>query len=209
MIITDIIAVDKKREKVYIDNEFAFVLYKGELHLYGIEVGKTLSDNVYSTIVNEVLLKRAKLRAMNLLTKKDYTEKQLCKKLSDGYYSESQIDKTVQFLKEYGYIDDVRYVRNYFFTYIQTTPRNKIVQKLLEKGISQDLIERLVDEIYEKEAELTDVPDEMELGRKLLDKKNYNINGSIKDRQKAYGYLIRKGICSENAMKLLKECQKE
>lgn len=209
MIITDIIAVDKKRDKVFIDNEFAFVLYKGELHLYGIETGKTISDSIYSTIVNEVLLKRAKLRAMNLLTKKDYTEKQIRKKLSEGYYSEAQIDLTIQFLKEYRYIDDVRYVRNYFFAYIQTKPRNKIIQKLLEKGISQDLIDSLVDEIYEEEAELTDIPDEMELGHKLLEKKKYDICGSMKEKQKAYGYLIRKGISSDIAMKLLKECQKD
>ena len=209
MIITDIIAVDKKREKVYIDNEFAFVLNKGEMHLYGIEVGNVLPDNIYSTIVNEVLLKRAKLRAMNLLTKKDYTEKQIRKKLSDGYYNDTQIDTTIQFLKEYGYIDDIRYVKNYFFAYIQTKPRNKIVQKLLEKGISQDLVERLVDEIDEEEAALTDVPDELELGRQLLAKTKYNISDSIKEKQKAYCYLIRKGISNDNVMKLLKEYQKD
>lgn len=209
MIITDIIAVDKKRDKIFIDNEFAFVLYKGELHLYGIEVGEELSDSIYSTIVNEVLLKRAKLRAMNLLTKKDYTEKQLRKKMSEGYYSETQIDFTMQFLKEYGYIDDARYVKNYFFAYIQTRPRNRIIQKLLEKGISQNLIDELVEEIYEEEAELTDIPDEMELGRKFLEKKKYDICNSMKEKQKAYGYLIRKGISSDIAMKLLKECQKD
>ena len=36
MFITDIIPIDKKRVKVYLDNEFAFVLYKGELRLYNI-----------------------------------------------------------------------------------------------------------------------------------------------------------------------------
>ena len=205
MIITDVIEVDKKRDKIYIDNEFAFVLYKGELHLYGIEVGQSLPANTYSTIVEEVLLKRAKLRAMNLLTKKDYTEKQLRKKLLDGYYNSNQIDVTVQFLKEYGYIDDARYVSNYFFSNIQSKPRNKIIQKLLEKGISQELIDELVDGIYAEEAELAGVPDEMELGRALLDRKKYDISGSIKEKQKAYGYLLRKGISSDIAMKLLKE----
>lgn len=209
MIITDIIALDKKRDKVYIDNEFAFVLYKGELHLYGIEVGKSLPSNTFTTIVDEVLLKRAKLRAMNLLTKKDYTEKQLRKKLSDGYYNNEQIEKTILYLKEYGYIDDIRYIKNYFSVYIQTKPRNLIVQKLLEKGISQENIDKLIDSIYEEEAELTGVPNEMELGRGLLDKKKYDINGSMKEKQKAYGYLLRKGISGDVAIKLLKEYQKD
>ena len=108
MIITDIIAVDKKRDKVYIDNEFAFVLYKGELHLYNIAVGNSLCEDTYKTIVNEVLLKRAKLRAMNLLTKRDYTEVQLRTKLVEGYYKDAQIEETIKYLKSYGYIDDVR-----------------------------------------------------------------------------------------------------
>ena len=209
MIITDIIELDKKRDKVYIDDEFAFVLYKGEQHLYGIEVGMSLPSNTYTTIVDEVLLKRAKLRAMNLLTKKDYTEKQLRRKLSDGYYNNEQIEKTIQYLKEYGYIDDIRYVKNYFSTYIQTKPRNKIVQKLLEKGISEEIIDALTDAIYEEEAELTEVPNEMELGKRLLDKKKYDINGSMKEKQKAYGYLLRKGISADVAIKLLKEYQKD
>jgi len=40
MIITDLVDFNKKRVKVFIDEEFAFVLYKGELNLYGIKVGE-------------------------------------------------------------------------------------------------------------------------------------------------------------------------
>lgn len=209
MIITDIIPVDKKRDKIYIDNEFAFVIYKGESHLYHIEAGQAILKEDYDKIVTEVLPKRAKLRAMNLLTKKDYTEAGLRKKLSDGYYTETLIDDTVEYLKSYGYIDDARYVKNYFAVHIQSKPKNKIIEKLVEKGVSYDLIESLVDSIYEEEQELTYVPDEMELGRRFLDKKKYDIAHSIKERQKAYGYLVRKGISNENAMKLLKEYQKD
>lgn len=205
MIITDIIPIDKKRDKIYIDNEFAFVIYKGECRLYDVIGGEELSGENYNKIVQELLPKRAKLRAMNLLTKKDYTEAGIRKKLSEGYYSQVQIDETVQYLKDYGYIDDERYVRNYFSIYIQSKPKNKIVQKLVEKGISYDLIESLVESIYEEERALTYLPDEMEMGRKLLAKKKYDIENSVNDRQKAFGYLIRHGISNENAIKLLKE----
>lgn len=205
MIVTDIIPVDKKRDKIYIDNEFAFVIYKGECRLYDVRNQEELSQENYNKIVYELLPKRAKLRAMNLLTKKDYTEAGIRKKLSEGYYSQEQIDETVQYLKQYGYIDDKRYVRNYFSVHIQERTKNKIVQKLIEKGISFELIESLVDEIYEEERTLTYLPDEMEMGRKLLAKKKYDIENSVNDRQKAFGYLVRHGISNENAIKLLKE----
>ena len=47
MIVTDIIFLDKKRDKVYIDDEFAFVLYKGELRTYGICEEKKLTEDAH------------------------------------------------------------------------------------------------------------------------------------------------------------------
>lgn len=208
MLITDIIEIDKKRDKIYIDNEFAFVLYKGELHLYNIKIGNVLTEAIYNQIINEVIIKRVRLRAMNLLTKKDYTEAQLRKKLLDGYYKDEIVDKALEYVKSYGYIDDERYVKSYFSIHILSKPRKLIEQKLIEKGISTKLLEEIVDDIYEEERFLTKVPDELEMGRKLLDKKKYDIVNSPSDSQKAYGYLLRRGISSESAIKLLKEYQK-
>lgn len=209
MIVTDIIPIDKKRNKIYIDNEFAFVIYKGESHLYSVKAGEEISKEDYEKIMYELLPKRAKLRAMNLLAKRDYTELGMRRKLLEGYYNDTQINETIEYLKQYGYIDDGRYVRNYFSVYIQTKPKSKIIQKLIEKGISLELIESLVDEIYELERTLTHLPDEMEIGRKLLNKKKYNMCNSVNERQKAFRYLIRHGISNENAINLLKEYQKE
>lgn len=205
MFISDIIPIDKKRVKVYLDNEFAFVLYKGELRLYNIFVGEEMPNEVFDKISDEILLKRAKLRAMNLLAKKDYTEKNIRKKLEDGYYNEKQIEDTIDYLKSYGYIDDRRYAENYFSVYIQVEPKNKIIRKLVEKGLAKEFIESFVDEIYEKESDLTHVPNETEIGIKLLKKKKYDVKNSLSDRHKAYGYLLRNGISHDNAMKLLKE----
>ena len=44
MIVTDIVELDKKRSKIFIDGEFSFVLYKGELRDYSIREGHELSD---------------------------------------------------------------------------------------------------------------------------------------------------------------------
>ena len=97
-------------------------------------------------------------------------------------------------------------MKNYFAVYIQSKPRQYIIRKLVEKGISNQLIMDMIDEIYEEESNLTVVPDEIEIGRKLLEKKRFDINASMKERQKAYGYLLRNGISNENVIKLLKEC---
>ena len=84
MTITGIEEMNHKKVRVYIDNEFAFVLYKGELRLYGIREGEEIGEEEYLEITGKILPKRAKLRSMNLLKSRAYTEKQLRDKLVQG-----------------------------------------------------------------------------------------------------------------------------
>ncbi len=99
MIVTDIIEISKKQCKIMIDNEFAFVLYKGELHLYGIKKREPIEEKNYDKIMNEVLIKRVKLRAMNLLKSRAYTEKKLRDKLRAGQYPPSCIEEALTYVK--------------------------------------------------------------------------------------------------------------
>ena len=85
MIITEIQEVTKAKVKVFIDYEFAFVLYKGELRTYGICEEKKLTEDVYRTIIDVVLTKRAKLRSMHLLKSRDYTRYALSEKLRKDF----------------------------------------------------------------------------------------------------------------------------
>ena len=67
MIVTRVEAVTKTKYKVYVDGQFAFILYKGELSRFHIAEDQELSQESYEKIRTEVILKRAKLRAMHLL----------------------------------------------------------------------------------------------------------------------------------------------
>ena len=55
MIITNIEAVTKAKSRVYIDEQLAFVLYKGELYRYKIKKEEEISDETYREIIDEVL----------------------------------------------------------------------------------------------------------------------------------------------------------
>ena len=74
MIVTGIEEQTKTKFKVYLDGTFAFVLYKDELKRFGIKQGEDLAQENYEKIQNEVLLKRAKKRAMHLLEDMDRSE---------------------------------------------------------------------------------------------------------------------------------------
>ena len=52
MLVTQVTELSKSRSKVYIDQEFAFVLYKGELRLYHIKESEELRPEDYRTIID-------------------------------------------------------------------------------------------------------------------------------------------------------------
>ncbi|MBE5831621.1 MAG: regulatory protein RecX [Butyrivibrio sp.] len=205
MIVTDVIELDKKRSKVFLDGEFAFVLYKGELRDYKIKVGSDLSLNTYDEITGTVLSKRVKLRAMNLLQKKDYTEKQLRDKLIEGLYPDNLVDEAINYVKSYKYLDDERYTRDYITYHMSMRSRNRIIQDLVQKGIKKDFLMPIVEEIYEEAGGDADTDVELEQIQKLLIKKHYDKDMEYKDKQKIMAFLMRRGY-SMDKIKRAMEC---
>ena len=190
-IVTDIVEFDKKRCKVYLDGEFAFLLYKGELRDFSIKNGAEISDATYTEIVEGVLCKRCKLRAMNLLQKKDYTERQLRDKLSEGLYQPELIDDAIGYVKMYKYLDDDRYARDYITYHMSTRSKNRIIQDLITKGISKEKLMPIMEQLYLQE----DGDIELEQVKALLEKKHYDQDMTdFKEKQKIMAFLMRRGF---------------
>ncbi len=191
MVVSEIIELDKKRVKVHIDGEFAFVIYKGELRDFGIKVGQELTEASYQEIVGTVLPKRAKLRAMNLLQKKDYTEKKLRDKLSEGLYPKEIIDEAIEYVKSYKYLDDERFARDYINYQMALRSKTRIIQDLTAKGISKDVLMPIIEELYADDGGES----ELEQINKLLAKKHYDPETTdFKEKQKIMAVLLRKGF---------------
>ena len=134
-IVTKIEELDKRRSKVYINQEFAFVLYKGEIVRYRLKNEKAIEDSTYQTIRTEVLPKRAKKRCLNLLQKKPYTEYKLREKLMEGFYTQDVIDDAINYVKSFHYVDDYDYACQYIFYHKERESRRKMEEKLIQKGI--------------------------------------------------------------------------
>lgn len=200
MIVTNIEELAKSRSKIYIDGEFAFVLYKGELRLYGIKVGAQLSQNDYQTIVNEVLPKRAKLRSMNLLKSKDYTREQLKRKLREGFYPEAIINEAIEYVKSYHYIDDYRYCIQFIEYNAVAKSRQRMIRDLGIKGVDREVILKAMDELSEN----TSLYSEDALIRDLIKKKNFDIQTTDnKEKQRIMRYLYGKGFSMESINKAI------
>ena len=201
MIVTDIVEVTKAKSRVFLDGEFAFVLYKGELRLYRIKMDCELSEDNYSEIMNVILPKRAKKRSLLLLQKKDYTEEELRRKLRKGEYPEKVIDEAVAYVKSYHYIDDYRYSISYINCYSSKWSRQQILSKLLAKGIDKKCIQQALEDVMES----GDLTSEEELICAILEKKHYNpLNSDKKAKMKIYNHLLYKGFSSSVINHVLK-----
>ena len=191
MIVTQMIGISRARYKVYVDGQFAFILYKGELREFGIEEEKEISESCYQQIMTQVLPKRAKKRALNLLESRDYTSGQLREKLRQGDYPQACIDEAFDYVESYGYVDDLRYAKDFITYHLEHKSRTRIGQDLMRKGIGRDIIEAAFEELEQSGTG----QDETAMIVKLLEKKKYDVRTASKqDKQRMYGFLYRKGF---------------
>lgn len=200
MQIVKILERTKNRVDITLDSGLSFVLYKGELRSYKLHEGDNLSEDIYNEIFGVILPKRAKLRAMNLLKVRPYTEKALRDKLSEGGYPKEIEDIAIEYVKSYHYIDDLSYAKEYIYTYKDRKNKVKLKADLIRKGVSKALIEQAFEEelgddglSYEKEQILS-----------FIRKKHYSCeNSTYEEKMKLLASLARKGYSVELAKKLL------
>lgn len=188
MTVTKVEAITKTKFRVELDGEFAFVLYKGELKRFGIREDAELEEETREMICREVILKRAKLRALHLLADMARTEKKLREKLRQSQYPEPVIDEAVEYVRSFGYLDDVRYAENFIESRKNGKSRKEMYAALLQRGVPADVIDRAF-EAYDPEEE------ETEAIRRLVARKGIDVRHATKEEiHKLYGYLARKGF---------------
>lgn len=197
MVITAIEDYPKGKGKVavYLNSEFAFCLYKGELTKFKLKEGMELSEEIYARLLEEVFNKRATKRAMNLIKTIDRTESDIRIKLSDGGYPAESVDYAVDYLKSFHYIDDYRYAQEYYRFKSKSFSRKVIVSKLMAKGISLAVINSAIEQ-YEEENGIDSADANLELITKLIKKKYPDgvADISYEGKQKLFAYLYNKGF---------------
>lgn len=194
MLVTTYVNLGKGKYRASFENGMTCVLYRGEAARLSLSEGCDITEEQYDILINEIIGKRAKKRAMHLLEKMDRTEHQLRDKLSKNEYPKECIDIAVEYVKSYNYIDDDRYAHNFVRLSQERLSRQQIFQKLMQRGIRKDLINSALDDEYES--------DEDEMIRKLLEKRHFKGQLSEdKEFQRIYNYILRRGYSSNKILK--------
>ena len=197
MTVTNIEAVTKTRYKVYVDEQFAFVLYKGELSRYHVAVGEEIPEEIYKEIYQEVIVKRAKLRALHLLNDMGRTEAQLRQKLKQSDYTEEVIEEAIRYVKSFGYVNDAEYARIFFINRKEKKSRKELYLLLVQKGLNAELLDQVFEESYDDNSSIEAI-------EAIMKKKRYNPETATNaETQKILAYLTRKGFQYEDIRQVL------
>ncbi len=211
MIAAEILRVTDRKRKIVLEDESSFVLYAGELRKYHIREGEEIPEEVLEEIHDDVLVKRAKLRCMNLLKTSDRTVRQLRDRLRHDGYPEEIAEKALDYVASYHYTDDERYAENYIRQQSGRKSRKVILLELEKRGVDSDVIREAFSAVgQENQANAPFLQESTDVGaiRKLIRKRGYDAaHASWDEQQKLTGYLMRKGFEAADIRSVLREFQ--
>ncbi len=144
-----ITAIEPKRKglsALYIDGEFALKLDTEVLLSHRIDVGAEIDDEKLKAVIDASNIKRAKDKAMWLISYRDHSKRELIDKVAKDSSRDAAL-KAVDRLEELGLINDERFAKRYAQELINTKHLSPVgaVRKLVEKGIDRDLARDTVD----------------------------------------------------------------
>lgn len=177
----------KTRLSIFIDGAYHFSVHMDVLVAYGLSVGTEITEELLEQIQSEDELKKAYAKGIDIVSRRLHSEKEVRDKLKDKEYAPRTIDKTIEKLKEYGYINDGDFLENYLSFKGTTQGPRKLKYDLSRKGINDQLIENALEHLKEDEFSSC-----MSLATQRLNSLNESLEMSKKYRRLA-GFLERKG----------------
>ena len=161
-----------------------------------------LPEKIYEEIREKIILYRSKQKALSLLKTRDRTELELYRKLKDAGYPEDLIERTIEYINSYGYLNDERYASNYIRDRKYRKSKLAIEMELGRKGINKDILEPIFEMEYKEE--VSEDPEIIAI-KKAIQKKNKDIcNLTWEEKRKIVASLYRKGFAIDKINQIIK-----
>ena len=176
---------NKTRANIYLDGEFAFALEMLTVMKLGLKIGKDVDTETIKTAVFDSEVSVAFGKAVDYLARVMKTTKQLEDYLTKKGYAEDVVEKVIDKLKGYKYLDDETYAKLYAEQSKSHKGERRIKQELLNKGISRQQVEDQVQ---------IDTQEQLDSAETLALKYLKNKDRDIKTMQKLQRFLLYRGF---------------
>jgi regulatory protein len=190
----------KNRVNIYIDGEFALGLYKDTVIKFHIYENKEITPEEISSIKEFEEFTDAKEKVLNFISYRERSRKEIKDYLSNKEIRQEITNKVLEDLMRSGLIDDRRFAASWMKNRNKINPKGNFALKieLQEKGIKEDEIEKLLENIDEKEN-----------ARKVLKKAVKKYGKKISAKSKIMEYLRRRGFSINISIEVLNELYSE
>lgn len=192
---------NKERVNIYLDGEYALSISAELVYKENLKVKDNIDIDKIKAVADKESYIRCKNSAIKIIERSYKTEKEVVEKLKLKGYEDRHIEASIEFLKNYNFLNDDYYAEAFVRDRLNTRGSQKIKQDLMKKGISRDIIEEKLSEI--------DKTAEKEVAIKLAEKKLRVIKKSENDTYKISGKLYRFLISKGYAYDIVKEVVKE
>jgi regulatory protein len=197
MTITNVVPKRKGLSALYIDGEFALKIDTETFLVSKFSVGDEITDEELKQLIDSSGEKRAKEKALWLISYRDHSKKELTEKVSKTSDSVSA-QKAVERLEELGLVNDEKFARRYAeqLLFSKNLSKKGAKYKLVEKGIDRELADEILEEFE---------VDPKEQIRAIIDSKYRTVITDEKGKRRAVASLQRKGFGWSDIKSVLEE----
>jgi regulatory protein len=148
---------DPLRKNLIVDGKFSLGISTDVLIQFGLRSGDQIDDNVLATIRAAEELFHAKQKALEYLSRRMHSEKELGQKLKKKEFSVEIIRRLIDDFRASGYLNDTQFAVAYVADCLQKRPvgRRSLIQRLRLKGIDREIIANVLTATLETEKEET------------------------------------------------------
>jgi regulatory protein len=184
-----------KRKSIYLDDQFAFGLNQEIVYRYGLREGDRLAQKKIDEILKSEERRKAKEKALNYLSYRARSEKEIKDKLKKKEFPGTIIDEVISDLKRLNLVDDFEFASLWIKDRLEHKPKGERILKLelFKKGIKKEIIQKALEEFYPSKTE------EMEIALELVKKKErrYKDLDKMVAKRRLFNFLLRRGFSYE------------
>lgn len=191
----------KDKIHIYIDGEYLLTVDEIFWFSCGLVSGDEINEEELTAFEEAAGSRRAFNSAMNSLDYRDHSEKEIRAKLLRKHDAD-YVDEAVEKLIELDLVNDERYAENYARELFERKKFGKmrIKSELRAKGISADIANAAVEELFEEEE-----PDNVQRIVDIIGKRYYNRMNDEVGRKKVFSALQRMGYSFSDIREAMSE----
>ncbi len=139
-----------------LDNGTEVVVAPETMLQFGVSLHQELAEEVFLQMLQRDEVQRAKDQALRFLERRAHSEQELKNKLRQKGYREPAISEAIVALRQVGLIDDAAFARQFVENEMRLRPVGRLLlqQKLRERGIPDDIVQPLLDQVYRMHSEI-------------------------------------------------------